>query len=328
MSKKQIFLFILGITISIYFLIITFRNFDLDQLFNYGDSINYFAIGSGIFLLIVSFSIRIYRWKVLLIQSFGHIKFSKLIGPFYISILANNILPFRLGDLIRILGFNHYLGISKEVSASSLVIERILDLLSLSLFSIIITYILSFDILSLKTIIPVICLIIIAIIIFLIYPTKILNFFLMIINQINTENHFKIALINFIMNVKTYLEQLTNNKIYLPVILISIISWGIEAISFYTISYSIPTLKNNLATLVAFVTGTLSTALPSAPGYIGTFDFAITRSLMAFGNDSFDATLYAIIVHLILWLTPVLIGVYYVFILAKKINYESIKNEK
>jgi hypothetical protein len=55
----------------------------------------------------------------------------------------------------------------------------------------------------------------------------------------------------------------------------------------------------------------LSTTLPTAPGYIGTFDTPGIAVLVAFGVVRELATAYTLVLHAALWLPITLLGFYY-----------------
>ena len=80
------------------------------------------------------YAVRIIRWSIMLRFARGNTNFWNCIAPFMGSIAINNILPLRLGDIVRIFFFPKSMGISKTLSTSTLLIERLLDLLVISLF--------------------------------------------------------------------------------------------------------------------------------------------------------------------------------------------------
>ncbi len=55
----------------------------------------------------------------------------------------------------------------------------------------------------------------------------------------------------------------------------------------------------------------LATTIPSAPGYIGTFDAPGIAVLSAFGVDQGVAAGYTLVLHAALWLPITLLGAYY-----------------
>jgi hypothetical protein len=57
----------------------------------------------------------------------------------------------------------------------------------------------------------------------------------------------------------------------------------------------------------------LFTTIPSAPGYVGTFDTPGIRVLEAFGVDSEIAGAYTLVLHAALWLPITLLGFFYMW---------------
>ena len=55
----------------------------------------------------------------------------------------------------------------------------------------------------------------------------------------------------------------------------------------------------------------LSTTLPSAPGYIGTFDAPGIALMSAYGIDKSLAAGYTLVLHAALWLPVTLLGAYF-----------------
>jgi hypothetical protein len=55
----------------------------------------------------------------------------------------------------------------------------------------------------------------------------------------------------------------------------------------------------------------LATTIPSAPGYIGTFDTPGIETLVAYGVVRAVATGYTLVLHMALWLPITVLGAYY-----------------
>ena len=55
----------------------------------------------------------------------------------------------------------------------------------------------------------------------------------------------------------------------------------------------------------------LATTIPSAPGYIGTFDAPGIAVLTAYGVEHSVAAGYTLVLHVALWLPITLLGAYY-----------------
>jgi hypothetical protein len=70
----------------------------------------------------------------MLLQENPRLQWKNCAGPLMASVAANNILPFRAGDIIRAFAFNRRLEISASTSLTSLFVERLLDLLMVASF--------------------------------------------------------------------------------------------------------------------------------------------------------------------------------------------------
>jgi uncharacterized membrane protein YbhN (UPF0104 family) len=57
--------------------------------------------------------------------------------------------------------------------------------------------------------------------------------------------------------------------------------------------------------------GNLVTTIPSAPGYIGTFDASGIAVLSAFGVEKTLAAVYTVVLHVALWFPITVVGLYY-----------------
>jgi len=55
----------------------------------------------------------------------------------------------------------------------------------------------------------------------------------------------------------------------------------------------------------------LATTIPSAPGYVGTFDAPGIAVLRAYGVDQATAAGYTLVLHVALWLPITLLGAFY-----------------
>jgi uncharacterized protein (TIRG00374 family) len=81
-----------------------------------------------------SFVLRAWRWRVLLEPDYTGSDFEARFGATCSGFAANNILPARLGEIVRAYVLSHVAGIPLGGSIGSLVVERVLDGLVLAFF--------------------------------------------------------------------------------------------------------------------------------------------------------------------------------------------------
>lgn len=119
-----------GLAISAFFLWFTFKGFKLSEI----ESIRLVAPLWIVGLLVgtcASYWIRSYRWWEMM-RSAGS-KLSTCFRVFMTSLAANNILPLRIGDVMRIFTYADDLNTSPSVILSTVIIEKLLDILTLVL---------------------------------------------------------------------------------------------------------------------------------------------------------------------------------------------------
>jgi len=100
MKKNISISLILGGAVSVLALYLAFRNVPLDELLVYLASINYFWILPSVLVILISFALRAYRWKIIL-ESTGEISFWGAFHPLMIGFMINCILPGRVGEVAR-----------------------------------------------------------------------------------------------------------------------------------------------------------------------------------------------------------------------------------
>lgn len=125
--------FWVGFGVSAIFLVLFFTTLDPSRLLRAISTANYWYVVPGVVFYLGSIFFRAFRWKILLAQM-KEIPVSRLYPVVVIGYMANNLLPMRLGELVR----GHYVGeregISKISAVITIIIERIFDAMILLIF--------------------------------------------------------------------------------------------------------------------------------------------------------------------------------------------------
>ena len=123
----------IGLGLSVAFLGIFLLTVDLRRLWSELAGANYWYLGPAVAMYFVSLLFRTLRWKLML----GHIRSipaRRLFPVVVVGYMANNLLPMRLGELVR----SYYVGerehISKTSALVTVLIERVMDALTLLFF--------------------------------------------------------------------------------------------------------------------------------------------------------------------------------------------------
>ena len=94
---------------------------------------NYWFVAPAIGLYLISMLFRTLRWQVLL-RHMGPVKTRRLYPVVIVGYMANNLLPMRLGELVRSYYVGEREGISKTSALATIFVERVLDALTLLFF--------------------------------------------------------------------------------------------------------------------------------------------------------------------------------------------------
>jgi len=108
----------------------------------------------------------------------------------------------------------------------------------------------------------------------------------------------------------------------------SFLAWASEACVFYAVARALPDMSAPMAAWVAMPAGALSTMLPLTPGYIGTFHYFVMQAAQSLGNPEVAAAAFAFLVHFAVIIPTSLWGgisfVYWIF--ARKMSDNLMKN--
>ncbi len=107
------------------------------------------------------------------------------------------------------------------------------------------------------------------------------------------------------------LESLRSPANVLMVFVTSVVIWLLETGKYWFVMHAFPFQVSFFALMLMNGIVNLATTLPSAPGYIGTFDKPGIAVLGAYGVNPGVAAGYTLVLHIALWVPITLLGAYY-----------------
>lgn len=254
---------------------------------------------------------RIWRWRLMLAHANPTVTWARCSVPFMVSIAANNVLPFRAGDVLRGVAFSGWLGVPTARVLATLLVERLLDLflliatlaLALFLFGTERAGLTAFFDLSAGAIAALAA----GVALVLLVPGIFEPLCRALVRAVPGQ---AIAgkLMQQVDHVFHTLAALAARGRMAQLMVWSFFAWALEAGVFYAIARSLPDITAPVAAWVAMPVGTLSTLLPSTPGYVGTFHFFVMQATEALGNPAVAAAAFAFLVHLALFIPATLWG--------------------
>ena len=289
---------ITGIVISAGGIYWAFWDFKFHEFANSIQEVNYIYLLFATLFLWASVWLRALRWRWLFrintMPTTASLYRAALRGYF-----GNNILPLRLGELMRAYLIGREWNLSKKYVFGTIVLERILDFLSLIVFAflLILFYPLEESLREYIIWIGGISLVAIMIFILILYRIKTIKI-----------NH---KILNSLKDIIKGLLSI-NKKVLFPVIATSLFIWGIYYLDVYLLQYAFGFNLSLPQVLMVLVLSSLALAIPSAPGMIGTFHAAVKYTMVdLFGFTPHDGHAFAILLHAYGYILLTLLGAYY-----------------
>jgi uncharacterized protein (TIRG00374 family) len=292
----------LGFALSAVFLFATFRTVPFGRVLAVlGDARpEWIVISLGFIAL--AYTLKIYRWVTMLKGLGSTVRLREAAVPFLGGVAFNNVLPFRAGDVIRVVAFQRFTGIPASGQIGTLVLERLLDLFVLMgfLFATI-TYLKAeaLDAALLAGLKLAALAVAAGILLFIAAPGAIR----LVVRWAEKRAPRLRPAGDALLRLSAAVATLSRPLLVLRVSLISIFAWLAEGGAFFAVGQALGVAATPEAALLALSVGTLSTIIPSSPGYVGTFHYFTARTLVGSGASEVGAAAFAILIHAILWLS-------------------------
>ena len=322
MNARKFISLTLGVAVSGIFLWIIFRSIPLKDFLLAVRSADILWLVAGLGFFTLGCTCRIWRWRLMLASYNAEIGWGRCAVPFMASIAANNVLPFRAGDVLRGVAFSKWLGVPTARVLATLLVERLLDLLSLIIALVVALSLFSARGAGMQSLFGwsawVFAITACAVALILLFPRVFEPPVLWLIRTLGGRAATLVEKLEAqAQHIFHTLSTLAERTRMASMMFWSFLAWTFEAGVFYAIARALPDIAAPVAAWVAMPVGTLSTLLPSTPGYIGTFHYFVMKATEALGNPEVAATAFAFLVHLALYIPATLWGgvsiVYWIF---------------
>lgn len=322
--------FWLAIAASLLFLGLFFARIDPGETWAKLGEANYLLVPPAIAVYFAAVYFRSLRWQYLL-SPMKRLAVARLYPVVVVGYMANNLLPIRLGEVVRA----YYLGerekVSKVSSLATIAVERVFDGLTLLFLAAVVSLFLPLvgllQGLADKAGVPWVLLALA-----MSMPFVLVAAFMVLASY--SPRWFEVLLERLIAVLPapirpkvsglvgmfiSGLAVLQHPRRLLAVFLLSLPVWLAEAFMYYVLAFSLD-LHNvfevtELAGVILLVTAVsnLAISVPTAGGGIGAFEVAAAATLSLLGADESTAGAYAILVHAALLVPVTLLGLLYLW---------------
>jgi glycosyltransferase 2 family protein len=311
--------FWLGVFISVLFIWLALRGLKLDEFWETVKSANFIWLLPAIGVYFIGVWIRAWRWHYLL-KPIKEIPTKTMFPITTIGYMGNNIYPARAGEVLRAVILKRKEGVPVSASLATIIVERIFDgvvmlafifvnlseLAKLTSASGFVGNIQQVAIIGTGVFIG-------ALIIFLLaamFPRVTAKIGLWFIERL-TPQRFHERLTRIMSRFLEGLASLRSPFNVLMVFFTSVIIWLLETGKYWFVMHAFDFEVSFFALMLMNGIVNLATTIPSAPGYIGTFDAPGIAVLTAYGVSQATAAGYTLTLHVALWLPITLLGAYY-----------------
>jgi uncharacterized protein (TIRG00374 family) len=314
----------ISIIISLFFIILIAYKVDFNKTKEALRTADYMYIPLAVALSLVTNIFRTYRWKYI-INPIKKISTHSLFSGVAIGYMANNLLPARLGELVRAYIIGKKEGISKTSTFATIFLERIFDGLALLFFLGIISLLFPLPLWVKQAGIGAAAFFLLLsafLILFIVKKYKAIILTESFVGIFSSKLAKKAGLL--LNQFLTGLVVINLKKNVHIIFLYSIIVWLSEATTYYVISQSFGISLPIYVSLLVVVIVNIGILIPSAPGYVGTFEFFCISSLALFSVEESVALSFAIVLHAVLFIPITAIGI--IYFLKENVNFADVKN--
>jgi len=308
-----------GILISAVLLYFSLRGLQLEEVWDSLKSARYIWLLPGIAVYFMGVWVRSWRWHYML-RPLKKIPTRTMFPIVTIGYMGNNIYPARAGEVLRAVILKQRENIPVSASLATVIVERIFDGVVMLAF----VFLNLGELAKLTADSGVIGNIQqVAFWGAIVFIGALLVFLLAAMFPHNTQkiaDWFINRLVPFRLREKasqitsrflTGLESLRSPQEALMIFFTSVIIWLFETGKYWFVMHAFDFEVSFFALMLMNGIVNLATTIPSAPGYLGTFDAPGIALLSAYGVPAEMATSYTLVLHAALWFPITALGAYY-----------------
>ena len=299
---------LLGIAISGGFLYLALRGVALPQVWRRLELARPGPLGLAICVAAASNLFRALRWKIIL-GSDVPVRLRHVFTSMMIGYLVNNLLPARVGELVRLYALDRTAGVSKSTSAATVILERLVDILVLLVLLLLVSISLPLpDIVRSGSRL--------AFAVFVAFATLLLllarrdrSAVQRAMRRIGWPSSAAgQRLENVLDRFLDGLGILRSGRRALLTLALSLVIWCVEALWVGLVMTSLGLSLPWTASFLLVSALTLSFIIPAAPGALGTYEFLVVTVLTLLAVQSAQAVGLAVVLHTVAYLTSTALG--------------------
>ena len=317
--KKQWLITVTGFVISVVLLYFSLKGVSFGEILRTFLTADYGLILFPILFVALSITGCAFRWSKV---SGGSVRFRDTFISLLIGLFVNNVLPARIGEVARGYVLSKRTGLSLTYTLSTVLADRFFDLAGLLAITFLFLPKKSLPLDVSRAIMLLVLLLILCIAIMLVmsrkkYAGKIAQ----LLHRIEKPFFSKIA--HRVLEVQENLQRINSPLNLLIFIAISFFNWMSMSTALYFVTLALGVEID--FKYIPFVCALLNMGLtvPTAPGYIGVYQFLLTNLLMIFAVPKAEAFSVSILFHATWYIPYNIVGA--IFLVKEKLGFKELK---
>jgi uncharacterized membrane protein YbhN (UPF0104 family) len=264
----------LGLLFSAFFVWLAVQGLELAEVWQNIRQANYWWLVPGVGAYFIGVWVRTWRWDYML-RPIKRVAVRSLFPVVVIGYMGNNVYPFRAGEILRSYVLRRREAVPMSASLATVIVERVFVFFVLAAA-----------------------------------PERALQLARWVSNRFIPEKARE-PVLEFTVRFLQGLESLRSFRNVLMIFFTSVIVWLLETVKYWFVMQAFPFQVSFFALMLMNGVVNLATTLPSAPGYVGTFDTPGIAVLVLYGVSNDLAGAYTLVLHAALWLPITLLGAYF-----------------
>ncbi|MCP4428112.1 MAG: flippase-like domain-containing protein [Chloroflexi bacterium] len=303
----------IGVIISAVFLWWALRGLKLSEVWADMRAANYIWLIPSVAVYFVAVWARTWRWDYML-RPLKHIPLKRLFPVVVIGYMGNNIYPFRAGEVLRSYVLRRREDVSMSASLATVIVERVFDGLVMLVFVFAALPFAPIPSESIQSVVVAASIAFFGALVLFFGIAAVPERFLQLTGWVSGRflpPRFQTPVLDFAERFIFGLESLRSFRNVMMIFFTSIIIWLLETVKYWFVMHAFDFEVSFFALMLMNGIVNLATTLPSAPGYIGTFDGPGIAVLTLYKTPETVASAYTLVLHAALWLPITLLGAFY-----------------
>ncbi|MBI3159791.1 MAG: flippase-like domain-containing protein [Chloroflexi bacterium] len=311
--------FWLGVLVSALFLWLALRGLGLSDLWGALQGARFFWLIPGVLVYFIGVWVRAWRWHYLL-RPVKPVSTRTMFPIVAIGYMGNNIYPARAGEILRAVVLKRKEGVPVSASLATVIVERVYDgvvmlafvflnlpeLARLTADSGFVGNIQTLAVWGAAAFLGALAVFLLA----AMFPARAEQAAAWFIHRL-VPARWREKTLGIANRFLGGLESLRSPREAVMVFLTSVLIWLLETGKYWFVMHAFDFEVSFFALMLMNGIVNLATTIPSAPGYVGTFDAPGIAVLAAYGVPQAMAAAYTLTLHVALWLPITALGGYY-----------------